>query len=60
MQPDALKQFQDLAGSADLTVFAKDYLNVFNAGFQWAFGVAIVAMLISLVIYLANKNKFPN
>ena len=59
LQPEAMKQLQDFAGATDLTAFAKEYLNVFNAGFQWAFGVAIFAMLISLVIYLANKNKFP-
>jgi len=54
-----LKQFQELAGNSDLTVFAKDYLNIFNAGFQWAFGVAVIAMIISLVIYLVNKKYFP-
>lgn len=33
---------------------------MFNRGFQYAFMAAIVAMLISLVIYLANKNRFPD
>jgi len=45
---------------ADLTAFAKDYLNVFTTGFHYAFAVAIVAMGISLVIYLSNKKFFPN
>ncbi len=44
----------------DMTVFAKEYLNVFATGFHYAFLVAIVAMAISLVIYLVNKNRFPN
>ena len=44
---------------ADLTVFAKDYLNVFNTGFHYAFGVAIIAMLISIAVYIKNRNKFP-
>lgn len=44
----------------DMTVFAKDYLNVFTTGFHYAFGVAIFAMAISLVVYLANKKYFPN
>lgn len=45
---------------ADLNVFAAQYLNVFSTGFHYAFGTAIVAMLISLVIYIANKKTFPN
>jgi len=44
----------------DMTTFANEYLNVFATGFHYAFFVAIFAMVISLTIYLANKNKFPN
>ncbi len=43
----------------DITAFANDYLNVFTEGFHYAFGISVIAMLISLVIYLANKKKFP-
>lgn len=45
---------------ADLNIFAAQYLNVFSTGFHYAFGTAIVAMLISLVVYVANKKTFPN
>ncbi|HBG58441.1 MAG TPA: MFS transporter, partial [Porphyromonadaceae bacterium] len=44
----------------DLTAFANEYLNVFTTGFHYAFAVAIFAMLLSLVIYLFNKNRFPD
>lgn len=44
----------------DMTAFATEYLNVFTTGFHYAFIVAIIAMGISLVIYLANQNKFVN
>ncbi|RLD62069.1 MAG: MFS transporter [Bacteroidetes bacterium] len=44
----------------DLTVFSSDYLNIFNEGFHYAFGIAIIAMAISTVIFLVNKKKFPN
>ncbi|WP_320018002.1 peptide MFS transporter [Labilibaculum manganireducens] len=44
----------------DFTAFSNDYLNVFNEGFHFAFGVAIIAMLISLAIYLKNKKNFPD
>jgi len=44
----------------DLTAFSNDYLNVFNTGFHYAFGIAIIAMAISTVIWLANKRNFPN
>ncbi len=50
-----------IAGSqTDLTAFANNYLNVFTEGFHYAFGVAIIAMAISFVIYLINKNRFPD
>ena len=42
-----------------LTEFANDYLGVFTTGFHYAFMCAIVAMAISLVIFLVNKRKFP-
>jgi len=44
----------------DYTAFASDYLNVFTTGFHYAFGVAIIAMVISLTIYLLNKRNFPD
>ena len=44
----------------DMNVFVNCYLDVFNRGFQYAFMAAIVAMLISLVIYVVNKNRFPD
>lgn len=46
--------------ASNLGEFASEYLNVFTTGFHYAFGVAIAAMLISLVIYLTNRNKFPD
>jgi proton-dependent oligopeptide transporter, POT family len=63
---DAIASLQTMANEAasktvaDLTVFSKDYLNIFTEGFHYAFAVAIVAMLISLTIFLTNKNRFPN
>lgn len=45
---------------ADLTTFANEYLNVFNTGFHYAFGIAIIAMLISFTIYSINKKRFPD
>jgi POT family proton-dependent oligopeptide transporter len=45
---------------ADLSAFCHQYLDVFNAGFHYAFIATIVAIGISLVIYLANKKIFPD
>ncbi len=45
---------------ADLTTFANNYLNVFNTGFQYAFALAIVAMLISVVVFVVNKKSLPD
>jgi len=44
----------------DLTQFSNDYLNVFNRGFQYAFFATIIALGISLIIYLVNQSKFPD
>jgi POT family proton-dependent oligopeptide transporter len=44
----------------DLGAFSNNYLEVFNRGFQYAFGVAIIAMIISLIIFVVNKNTFPD
>lgn len=44
----------------DLTTFANNYLNVFATGFHYAFGIAIIAMLISIVIYSLNRRTFPD
>lgn len=68
MAPQALENLTELAGKVslngaqvtDMTAFVNQYLDVFNRGFQYAFMAAIVAMLISLVIYLVNKNRFPD
>ena len=57
---DRLQGLASEVGFTDLTAFTSGYLNVFTTGFHYAFGVAIFAMLISLVIYLANKNRFPD
>ena len=45
---------------ADLPAFATNYLEAFNTGFHYAFSVAIVAMMISLVIFLISKKSLPN
>lgn len=44
----------------DLAAFCRSYLDVFNRGFQYAFMAAIVMMLVSLIIYAANKKRFPD
>ncbi|HOP57948.1 MAG TPA: peptide MFS transporter [Bacteroidales bacterium] len=44
----------------DITAFANSYLDVFTKGFHYAFGVSVLAMLISLAVYVFNKNRMPN
>lgn len=43
----------------DLTTFATRYLDVFSTGYNLAFGVAAVAMLASLALYLAFRRMLP-
>ncbi|MDR0429740.1 MAG: peptide MFS transporter [Tannerellaceae bacterium] len=64
--PDAAQRFMALSNEVsritptDLTAFASQYLNVFNTGFHYAFAAAVIAMLISLVVFLSNKAKLPD
>jgi POT family proton-dependent oligopeptide transporter len=66
--PEATLRLEELARSAgqqvnaptDLITFAGNYLNIFNTGFHYAFAAAIIAMLISLAVFLSNKKKLPN
>ena len=45
---------------ADIATFVGDYLNVFSRGFQYAFMAAVLMMVVSLIIFVINKNKFPD
>lgn len=63
-------QFQSLASDAiisgggktatDLTVFATDYIKVFSTGFNYAFGIAAGAMILSLLVYIAFNKLLPS
>lgn len=43
----------------DFNAFAVGYLDAFNTGFHYAFLTAVVAMGISLIIFLATKRHLP-
>jgi len=60
-------QFQELANQVsiggpvgDLTQFAQNYLDVFSRGYNYAFGIAAVAMVISLLVYVFFSKLLPN
>ena len=48
------------SASVDMTAFTTQYLDVFNTGIHYSFIASVVAMLISLVIFIATKKRFPN
>jgi proton-dependent oligopeptide transporter, POT family len=49
-----------VAGTEALTTFANNYLAAFSKGYNYAFGVAAIAMIISLVVYLVFNKHLPN
>ncbi len=60
-------QFSELADTVslngpvtDLKVFATSYLEVFAKGYNYAFGIAAVAMVISLLVYIFFNKHLPN
>jgi len=44
----------------DLSAFAQNYIDVFARGYNYAFGIAAVALVISLVVYLFFNKLLPN
>ena len=44
----------------DLSAFANNYLEVFSKGYNYAFGIAAVAMIISLLVYIFFNRLLPN
>jgi POT family proton-dependent oligopeptide transporter len=68
MIPERLEQLTTYANNAiadgssipDMGTFVNQYLDVFSVGFQYAFMAAVIMMGVSLIIYLANKAKFPD
>jgi POT family proton-dependent oligopeptide transporter len=44
----------------NLTDFCHNYLTVFNTGVHYSFWACVIAMLISLVIFIISKKMFPN
>lgn len=59
--------FQQLANNAslsgpvtDLQAFAHSYLEVFSKGYNYAFGIAAAAMVISLLVYIIFNRLLPN
>jgi len=58
--------FQNLANAvnmggpvSDLGAFAREYIDVFSKGYNMAFGIAAIAMIISLLAYLIFNKHLP-
>jgi len=45
---------------SDLATFASHYLEVFSKGYNYAFGIAAIAMIISLLVYVIFNRHLPN
>ncbi|MEW5846289.1 MAG: peptide MFS transporter [Bacteroidota bacterium] len=67
--PESIAKFESLAskvsnatisGTEQLTDFANKYIDAFSRGYNWAFGVAAGAMVISLLVYIIFNKKLPN
>jgi len=51
----------NLSGTVtDLATFASHYLEVFSKGYNYAFGIAAIAMIISLLVYVIFNRHLPN
>lgn len=43
----------------DLDAFATQYLDVFAKGYNYAFGIAAIAMIVSMLVYIIFNKKLP-
>ena len=63
MAPEALSKLTGLVGSLGTDVVSveacQSYLQVFNEGIHYSFIASVVAMLISLVIFIVSQKRFP-
>lgn len=61
-----LTTFQRLADQVsgtkvtDLSVFAEKYIDAFSKGYNYAFGIAAGAMIISLIVYIVFNKHLPS
>lgn len=60
---ETFRQLADAANISgpvtDLSAFAQSYIEVFSKGYNYAFGVAAIAMLISLTVYIFFNRLLP-
>lgn len=56
--PDLANFVKDLGASVSVEA-CQNYLQVFNEGIHYSFIASVVAMLISLVIFIASQSGFP-
>lgn len=62
---DDVSKFQELANHvsgktvADLGAFATEYISVFAKGYNYAFGIAAGAMVLSLLVYIVFNKFLP-
>ncbi|MCX7908767.1 MAG: MFS transporter [Ignavibacteria bacterium] len=64
--PTQIAHFENLARKVsvgfnftDLNTFSQSYIDAFSFGYNMAFAIAAIAMLISLVVYLSFKKFLP-
>jgi POT family proton-dependent oligopeptide transporter len=67
-EPQAISHFENLAskvsgkivtGAEQLTTFAQAYLDAFSRGYNYAFGIAGGAMIISLLVFILFNKYLP-
>ena len=51
---------QVVSGAEQLTAFANHYLEAFSKGYNYAFGVAGAAMIVSLLVFVIFNKYLPN
>lgn len=66
LTPEASDRLLQLASQVsstpvtDINAFVHNYLDVFTRGFHYAFMISVIAMVISLLIFVFNKKRLPD
>ncbi len=66
LKGDEMTNLQELANQvsgetiSDMATFAKNYLEAYSSGFNYAFGIAAMTMIISFVVFILFKGLLPD
>jgi proton-dependent oligopeptide transporter, POT family len=54
----SMEYIKNVAGKADITQFSTSYLETLSEGYHWAFALAAIAMILSMLVFIIFKKHY--